>query len=369
MAWIQRLGSRRARFRYVDSRGRLVRDRSRLGRIQDLRIPPAWRDVHVADSPRSMIQAWGFDAKGRKQYRYNQRAVDRRELRKHHRVRQLAHRLADVRRTLASDSKPRSGLHALDRDVVAATALRLIVETFSRIGGERYARENGTFGITTLKKSHVRFRDGLAVLSYRGKSRKRQRQFIADPVLLRLLKRQMRTPGTRLFMHRSGDAWRALTARDVNAYLWEHFGPFCAKDFRTWGGTLRLATVLSDLGPAGDAKTAQRNVSQAIRFVAAELGNTPAVCRSSYVHPMVIAKYIDDQETIRPAGPVHTRGPAREERALIRFLDRHFPERRRARARVSLKRDRRRTPSPSTWPRRNRSRSSRSTPGPQGSRA
>lgn len=368
MAWIRRLGSRRTQFRYLDPRGRAVRDGSRLARIDALRIPPAWRDVHVADSPRAMIQAWGIDAKGRKQYRYHQRAVDRRELRKHHRVRQLAHRLAEVRRTLATDSRPRSGLHALERDVVAATALRLIVETFSRIGGERYARENGTFGVTTLKKGHVRFRGGMAMLSYRGKSRKQQRQFIANPTLLRLLKRQMRTPGSRLFMHRSGDEWRPLTARDVNAYLWERFGPFCAKDFRTWGGTLRLATVLSDLGPADDAKTAQWNVRQAVRLVAAELGNTPAVCRSSYVHPMVIAKYIDERETIHPTPPMRARGSAPEERALIRFLDRHFPERRRATARVSLRRDRRRTPSPSTWPRRNRSRSSRLTPGRRASR-
>lgn len=316
-----------------------------------------------------MIQAWGFDAKGRKQYRYHQRAVDRRELRKHHRVRQLAHRLADVRRTLASDSKPRSGVRALERDVVAATALRLIVETFSRIGGERYARENGTFGVTTLKKSHVRFRDGMAVLSYRGKARKQQRQFIADPALLRLLRRQMRTAGSRLFMHRSGDAWRPLNARDVNAYLWDRFGPFCAKDFRTWGGTLRLATVLSDLGPAADAKTAQRNVAQAVRCVAAELGNTPAVCRSSYVHPMVIAKYVDEHETIRVSASRGRHGVGPEERALIRFLDEHFPERRRTAARVSLRRERRRTPNRSTWPRNKRSRSSRSTPGRRASPA
>src|SRR5205085_1853027 len=151
----------------------------------------------------------------------HERAVGRRELRKHHRVRQLAVRLGEVRRRLARDSRPAGGIRALDRRTVAATVLRLIVDTFSRVGGERYVRENGTFGVTTLQKRHVQFRDGMAVLSYRGKSKKQQRQFVTDPVLVALLKRQMRTPGGRLFMYRLEGEWRPLTAREVNTYLWE----------------------------------------------------------------------------------------------------------------------------------------------------
>ena len=126
-----------------------------LARIDALRVPPAWRDVHIATTPRSAIQAWGFDARGRKQYRYNERAVERRELRKYHRVRQLAKELPRVRGTLHDDARPSARANTLDADTVAATVLRLISETFCRIGGERYAKENGTFGITTLKKSHV----------------------------------------------------------------------------------------------------------------------------------------------------------------------------------------------------------------------
>jgi len=161
-----------------------------------------------------------------------------------------------------------------------------------------------------------------------------------------LLQRQMRTPGTRLFVYRAEGEWRPLTAREVNAYLWERVGPFCAKDFRTWGGTLRLGTVLFEMGRPASASDALRNVRQAIRFVAAELGNTPAVCRSSYVHPMVIARYVDDGETIRVHRTTSSRSTAMrpEERAMIRFLNRHFPERRRAIARVSLSKDRRRSP-------------------------
>jgi DNA topoisomerase-1 len=148
----------------------------------------------------------------------------------------------------------------------------------------------------------------------------------------------LETPGPRLFRYREGGRWRDLTARDVNEYLRDVLGvPYTAKDFRTWGGTLRAATVLADLGPAPSERQAKQNVVTAVRLVAAELGNTPAICRASYVHPMVIARYLDAGDVIRPdrhqARRPHERGRhAPEERALIAFLDRHFPERRRRRA-------------------------------------
>src|SRR6476620_4725573 len=153
--WIRRLGTKHSGFRYVKADGRPIRDRRALDRIDALRVPPAWRDVHIASTPSSAIQAWGFDARGRRQYRYNVRAVERRELKKYHRVRQLAKVLPKVRRTLHADAHPTARADLLDADTVAATVLLLISETFCRIGGERYAKENGTFGITTLRKSHV----------------------------------------------------------------------------------------------------------------------------------------------------------------------------------------------------------------------
>src|SRR4051812_33645418 len=154
-AWICRRGSKKAGFRYVDANGRAIRDARTLARIDAMRVPPAWTDVHIAPSTRSAIQAWGFDARGRKQYRYNDRAVERRELRKYHRVRQLAKELPRVRRALRDDARPAARATTLDADTVAATVLRIISETFCRVGGEKYAKENGTFGITTLRKSHV----------------------------------------------------------------------------------------------------------------------------------------------------------------------------------------------------------------------
>jgi len=332
--WIRRLGSKRSGFRYADANDRMIRDRRTLERIDALRLPPAWRDVHVAASPRSAIQAWGFDARGRRQYRYHERAVERRELRKYHRVRQLAKELPRIRRTLHADARPSAPAQAVDADTVAATVLRLISETFCRVGGERYTRENGTFGITTLRKSHVEVARQTARFEYRGKGKIRQRQVVHDRELVRLVARQLRTPGTRLFRYADNGGWRLLTARDVNEYLRRRVGRYSAKDLRTWGGTLRAATVLAELGPAKTPSEAKRNVALAMRLVSSELGNTPTICRKSYVHPIVIARYLDEGETI-PLPPARrqaaNRGQAHspEERALIAFLDRHFPERRR----------------------------------------
>ena len=318
----------------MSAAGRVIRDRRTLARISALRIPPAWRDVHIAAAPRASIQAWGYDARGRRQYRYHTRAVERRELRKYHRVRQLAKELPRARRTLHADAKPAARADRLDADTVAATVLRLISETFCRVGGERYTRENGTYGITTLRKSHVGVWGNSAFFEYTGKGKVRQRQVVTDRELVKLVERQLRTPGRQLFRYRHNGRWCALDSRDVNDYLQRRVGHFSAKDFRTWGGTLRAATVLAELGPARSESEAKRNVALAMRLVSSELGNTPAICRKSYVHPIVVARYLDDGETIalpRSRRTAANRGRAHspEERALIAFLDRHFPDRRR----------------------------------------
>jgi len=332
-SWILRLGTKASGFRYAGASGRIIRDRRVLDRIDALRVPPAWRDVHIAASPRSAIQAWGYDARGRKQYRYNERAVERRELRKYHRVRRLAKDLPRIRRALHHDARPNARTSTLDAETVSATVLRLISETFCRIGGERYTKENGTFGITTLRKSHVNLHDGILSFEYKGKGNVKQRQVVTDPELVKLVTRQLRTPGRRLFVYARNGKWRVLSAREVNGYLQRRVGGYSAKDFRTWGGTLRAATVLAELGSAKNETDAKRNVVLAMRLVSSELGNTPAICRKSYVHPMVVARYLDDGETIalpRSRRNAADRGRAHspEERALIAFLDRHFPDRR-----------------------------------------
>jgi DNA topoisomerase-1 len=277
-----------------------------------------------------------LDAKERKQYRYHTRAIERGQLRKYYRVRELAKELPELRKRVRAHAAAR----AASRRAAAAAVVRLISESLFRIGSERYATENKTFGIATLRKRHVQMDHGRAVFTYSGKKSIKQRQVVANRELARLVRRYARTPGARLFRYQEGSRWRDLTARDVNTYLQETLGvPFSAKDFRTWGGTLRAATVLAELGPADTPTEAKRNVATTMRLVAAELGNTPAICRASYVHPIVVARYLDDGEVItlpakhvpRPDAYAHSA----EERALIRFLDAHFPERRRrARARI-----------------------------------
>ena len=329
-SWILRKGGARTGFRYVRADGRAVGAAERE-RIEALRIPPAWTDVHIAASRAAPIQAWGFDAKGRKQYRYHVRSTERASLRKHYRVRELGADLPKIRELIDRDFR----LKLLTRERVAAGVVRLIIEKFFRVGSERYARENGTYGISTLRKKHVRIDGPMITFSYPGKRAIAQRQVVHDQSLARFVTELTATPGPRLFRYRSDSAWCDLTARDVNAYLQRGVGmAYTAKDFRTWGGTLRAATVLAELGPAASETQAKRNVALAIRLVAAELGNTPAICRKSYVHPIVIARYLEDGTTItlptrRSAPGKRIAHRSAEEHALLRFLAEHFPERRR----------------------------------------
>lgn len=328
--WVVRKGTKKRGFRYVRDDGRPV-SREVRERIAGLGIPPAWRDVHIAASARAPIQAWGYDARGRKQYRYHANAVARRELRKHYRVRQLARDLPKLRARLERDSRRRG----YSKEKVASVVVRLIAEGFFRVGTDRYARENRTFGITTLRKSHVEARPGFVVFNYHGKQRKRQRHVVVSQDLARLIRQMLKSPRSRLFRYETDTGWRDLTSRDVNEYLEEAAGfPYTAKDLRTWGGTLRAATVLAELGPPASDREAKKNALTAIRLVAAELGNTPAICRSSYVHPEVLQRYLKARETIRVRSTKNqpaVAGQSPEERALINFLDEHFPERRRKR--------------------------------------
>jgi DNA topoisomerase-1 len=328
--WIRRFGSKTSGFRYADETGRPVRDRRTIARIDALRVPPAWRDVRIAASAAAAIQAWGFDARGRRQYRYHVRAAERGQLRKYYRVRAMGHELPRIRRAVHVASRRRG----LDRAAVAAIVVRLLSDGLFRPGSEKSTRENSTFGITTMRKSHVAVDGDCIVFRYIAKGRKRLRQCVVNRALARAMQRLLATPGPRLFRYRQSDgSWRDLSARDVNEFLRTTLDVrYSAKDFRTWGGTLRAAIVLAELGPGQSETDAKRRVAQAMRLVAADLGNTPTICRKSYVHPLIVARYVDDGETIAiRAQPTTQGGPglSLEERALLAFLDRHFPERRR----------------------------------------
>lgn len=329
--WIRRKGTKESGFRYTSPDGRPVRDATTRERIDALRIPPAWREVHIAVSPRAPIQVWGFDARGRKQYRYHKRAVEKGELRKYYRVRQMAKELPRLRRRLFDDL----GRDDYSRDRICAGIVLLISNAWFRIGSERYEKENNSFGITTLRKSHVEFTDSGVVFEYRGKRGIDHRQTITDERLVAFVRDIMSTPGRRLFRYREGRRWVDVDSHEVNDYIEEIAGfPYTAKDFRTWGGSLRAATVLSDLGREKSKTARNKNVVMAVRMVAAELGNTPAICRKSYVHPMILTRYLKSGATIsvprgrgRPSAARHSP----EEVALIDFLDEHFPDRRKER--------------------------------------
>jgi len=327
--WIVREGSKARGFRYKGPTGNAVKAARDLERIDGLRIPPAWRDVHISTNPRAAIQVWGFDARGRKQYKYHPRAVEKGELRKYYRVRQMARDLPTLRARIQRDFHRRG----LNKEKVCAGIVRLIAHGFFRVGSEKYQKENNTFGITTMRKSHVTVSGDTVEFEYKGKRSITQRNVVVAKDLARFVSALLKTPGPRLFRYLENEKWQDVDSRDVNDYIETiaHF-PYTAKDFRTWGGTLRAATVLAELGKGKSQNERKKNVVTAVRLVAAELGNTPAIARKSYVHPVVVMKYLRSGTTI--ALPKHLThdanglGHAPEESALIEFLDEYFPERR-----------------------------------------
>src|SRR6267154_207400 len=326
---IVREGSKTKGFRYKGPSGSAIKDAAQLERIDALRIPPAWRDVHISTNARAAIQVWGFDARGRKQYKYHPRAVEKGELRKYYRVRQMARDLPALRTRIQRDFRRRD----LTKEKVCAGIVRLIAHGFFRVGSEKYQKENNTFGITTMRKSHVTVDGDTVEFEYRGKRSITQRNVVVARDLARFVSALMKTPGARLFRYQEDGKWQDVDSGDVNDYI-ERVAqfPYTAKDFRTWGGTLRAATVLAELGKGKSQNERKKNVVTAVRLVAAELGNTPTICRKSYVHPVVVMKYLRSGTTI--ALPKRFRasdngiGHAPEESALIEFLDEYFPERR-----------------------------------------
>jgi DNA topoisomerase-1 len=330
--WIVREGSKSKGFRYKGPSGSAIKAAAQLEHIDALRIPPAWRDVHISTNPRAAIQVWGFDARGRKQYKYHPRAVEKGELRKYYRVGQMARDLPALRAKIQRDFRH----HGLSKERVCAGIVLLIGEGFFRVGSDKYQKENNTFGITTMRKSHVTILGDTVEFEYRGKRSITQRNVVVAKDLTRFVSTLLETPGARLFRYQEDGKWQDVDSRDVNVYI-ETVAefPYTAKDFRTWGGTLRAATVLAELGKGKSHNERKKNVVTAVRLVASELGNTPTICRKSYVHPVVVMKYLRSGTTITL--PAHTKaaslngvGYAPEEEALISFLDEYFPERRKA---------------------------------------
>jgi DNA topoisomerase-1 len=286
---IRRTGKPKA-FRYVGPRGRAVSRRD-LDRIRALVIPPAWTDVWICPSPRGHLQATGRDARGRKQYRYHARWREVRDGTKYGRLIEFARALPRIRRRTDTDLRA-SGL---PRSKVLAAVVKLLEKTFIRVGNDEYARTNRSFGLTTMRDGHVRVRGSRVQFVFRGKSGVAHELELNDRRLAKIVKQCRDLPGQELFQYRDDRGHVVdVGSSDVNAYLKEVTGEeFTSKDFRTWAGTVLAATLLRECEAAASEREAKKNIVQAIEQVAAQLGNTRAVCRKCYVHPAVIDAYMD----------------------------------------------------------------------------
>ena len=299
----KRLGSRR-RFRYEDSRGRPITDKAALERIDSLRVPPAWKDVWISPRAGAKLQATGVDSAGRRQYLYHPEFRARQEQAKFDRLVLFAERLPALREAMAEHMQQ----EPLSFEWTAAVAVRLINQGWFRVGDERYAKQFKTFGITTLRKGHVRVRGSRVSFRFRAKHRVLCRTVLVDAELAEAIKELLATPaGSRLFRYRHNGELVNLGARRLNEYIREYLGEeFTAKDFRTWGGTLLAAVALAEREPAETATEQKRAVATVMRAVGERLGNTPAVARASYVSPAVVEQYLDGR-TIDDFSPRHLR--------------------------------------------------------------
>jgi DNA topoisomerase-1 len=287
---IQRTGKPK-RFRYVDAKGKIVRAKDDLERIRRLAIPPAWTDVWICANARGHLQATGRDARGRKQYRYHPKWRAVRDDTKYGRMIDFGRALPAIRRHTDADLR-RAGL---PREKVLAAVVRLLEKTFIRVGNDEYARENRSFGLTTMRDGHVRFSGSKVRFIFRGKSGVEHELTLDDRRLARIVKQCRDLPGQELFQYRDEiGAVVDVGSADVNAYLKEITGrDFTSKDFRTWAGTVLAATLLRDFEAVDSDARKKKNIVQAVEQVAKQLGNTRAVCRKCYVHPAVLDAYLD----------------------------------------------------------------------------
>jgi DNA topoisomerase I len=306
MGWTRK--GRKGSFRYYDQRGCEIRDAAKIERIEKLAVPPAWRNVWISPSSRAKLQATGYDKAGRKQYIYHPDYRAAQEQAKYDKLIRFAEQLPALRAAMAEHLDR----DELDRDRVAAIALRLINVGWFRVGSERYAKESRTYGITTITRRHVEVRGGRIRLAFKGKHSIQVRTELVDAELANALKELLALRGgARVFRYRAGDTLHNLTSARLNEYVKEHMGPeFTAKDFRTWGGTLVAAIAFAERAQRDgfpETKTDEkRSVSSVMRRVAQQLGNTPAVCRASYVSPAVVEQYLDSR-TIDDFRPRHLR--------------------------------------------------------------
>jgi DNA topoisomerase I len=278
-------------FSYIGPDGATVRDPEVIKRIKSLVIPPAWKDVWICVVRNGHLQATGRDAKGRKQSRYHPRWREVRDETKYERMLTFGAHLPRIRERVEEDlASP-----GLPRHKILATIVRLMETTFIRVGNEEYARQNHSYGLTTMRGRHVEVHGSTLTFEFQGKSRVKHAIRLTDRRLARIVKRCQDLPGYELFQYLDSDGMRhTIDSGDVNDYLREITNDdFTAKDFRTWAGTILASRNLREFEAFDSPTQAKKNVVQAIKAVATTLGNTPSVCRKCYVHPAVLDCYLD----------------------------------------------------------------------------
>jgi DNA topoisomerase-1 len=317
---------------YYAPGGARIRNPAVRKRLDSLAIPPAWTDVWICPDPDGHIQATARDARGRKQYRYHPSYRDARDRSKFRRMLEFSEALPRLRERIERDL--RSG--NLGRHQLLATVVRLLDKTLIRVGNDEYARENRSFGLTTLRRRHVRVKGSTLRFTFRGKSGIDHSIAVSDLRLARIVQRCQDLPGQEMFQYVDGFGRRqSITSDDVNVYLREISGrDITAKDFRTWGGTMLAALELRAMGRASSRREADRNIIRAIDGVSERLGNTRTVCRKYYVHPGLIAAYhlgltVPAATATRPR-PLRPERPEaalrRDEVAVLQFLQERLPE-------------------------------------------
>ena len=319
----------RTTFRYTDANGHAIRDKETLARIKSLVIPPAWVDVWICSIPNGHLQATGRDARGRKQSRYHPRWREVRDQSKYEHMLHFATALPTIRERVDKHLT----LPGLPREKVLATVVRLLETTFIRIGNESYARENNSFGLTTLRRRHVDIRGSRLTFKFKGKSGVEHTINLTDRRLARIVKTCRDIPGYELFefLDDDGNA-RTIDSTSVNDYLREIANEnFTAKDFRTWAGTVLAADILCTFEPCDSATQLKKNTVEAIKSVAQRLGNTPSVCRKCYVHPAVLDAYLTGAMStlladLKPSTSTHPHALRPEESALMHLLEQQLAQ-------------------------------------------
>lgn len=308
----------RGRFVYFTPDGKRLRDAQEIARIDALAIPPAYTDVWICPDPRGHIQATGRDARGRKQYRYHARWREVRDATKYERMLAFGEALPAIRARIERDL----ALPGMPRDKVLATIIKLMDETAIRVGNTQYVRDNGSYGLTTLRNRHAQVRGNRIRLRFRGKSGVQHDVTVQHPRIARIVRRCIDLPGQELFQYEGEEGeLHAIGSADVNAYLQQTVAAdFTAKDFRTWAGSAHALAQLRELHWES-ATEAKRHVVAAIAEVSHRLGNTPAVCRRCYVHPAILDAYLAGELFTLPAPRVR-QGLRPEEVALMMFLER-----------------------------------------------